>query len=153
MVELALLPSDVQEEVKSSEVTVIDPTTTVHPLLATTQNRAVDDEAEREDNMVVVVEHEGIRYRVDFSRYGTEYQLMPRAVKKEIALEDIKLTVAEKQQQEEKERALMEQYEKHHANRLNQIKQEDRKMGMVERMRAKLLKKNPLRKDVKQNDH
>lgn len=99
--------------------------------------------------MVVVVEYRGTKYRVDFEREGPELKLLPRHLKKTIALEDIKKTVDKEEEEKAKEERAALALQKENPAYANQIKQDEKRMTMVDRLRAKLLKKNPLRKDVK----
>lgn len=119
-----------------------------HPNLDVNKRKTKDDD-ESEDNMVVIVEYRGKRYRVDFAREGEDLMKLPRQVKKQVALEDIMTTVGKEEKQREEEEREAEELKKRNPAYVNQIKQDERRSGLVERLRAKLLKKNPLRKDVK----
>lgn len=119
-----------------------------HPNLDVSKRKTCDDD-ETEDNMVVIVDYRDKRYRVDFEREGPELKLMPRHLKKMVALEDIAKTVdKEEAAKAAEERAALE-LKKSNPVYANAIKQCERKGNMIDRLRAKLLKKNPLRKDVK----
>lgn len=130
-------------------VTVEARTDVCHPLLDKS-NRKHKDEDEREENMVVIVEVRGKRYRVDFGKYDEDYQQMPRCIKKQLAIEDI-----EESLKAEEEAAAQLQLEKDRVEALqsaaskNLQKQEAKKGDIRDRLRAMLLRKNPLRKDVK----
>lgn len=90
-----------------------------------------------ESNMEVIVEFRGARYRVDFSRYSEEYRLMPRSLKKQIVLDDLKKAYGEEIAESKK---------------TNVQKQTDgKRQSAVERLREKLMRKNPFRTDVKGN--
>lgn len=119
-----------------------------HPNLDV-EKRKTDDDDETEDNMVVIVEYRGKKYRVDFNREGPELKLMPRHLKKIVALDDIKTTVDKEEAAKEEQVRAEEELKKSHPAYVNQLKQDERRSTLVERLRAKLLKKNPLRKDVK----
>lgn len=130
-------------------VVVVEPITEVtHPLLQATLGNHEHDFEERECNMVVVVEYRGIKYRVDFEKYD-ELKLLPRSIKKAVALEDIKQYVDARDIEIEKQRVAQEQLKKKEPAYVNQQKQSAARSGIVQRLREKLLKKNPLRKDVR----
>lgn len=107
------------------------------------------DEAEREDNMVVVVEVQGKKYRVDFTRNSEEYQLLPRGIKKAIAKEQIEEMLAAENNRVAQLEADIDKLKKLAPEQYNRATQQDKKEGIVARLRKKLLAKNPLRKDVK----
>lgn len=115
----------------------------VHPLLNKSEQQQ-DEDREVEDNMVVKVEYQGKTYRVDFSRESEQYQLMPRHIKKMIALEDIRKSVgAETVEEDFKKLAKID------ANRCNKIMQNAKRDTLIERLRMKLWKKNPVKyKDI-----
>lgn len=115
-----------------------------HPLLDINRRKTKDDD-EDESNMVVIIPYRGVNYRIDFSREGEDLMKMPRHAKKMIALEDIKKTVEKEDKAKEDELKEAEKLKKDHPSLANQIKQDERKCGIVDRLRAKLLKKNPIK--------
>lgn len=118
-----------------------------HPLLDV-EKRKTDEDREAEDNMVVKIPYNGKIYRVDFSIYD-ELCLLPRELKKEVALEDIKKSIAKEEEQKERDEREKEILRHVRPSYANQQKQDEKRSGIVERLRAKLLAKNPLRKDIK----
>lgn len=100
-----------------------------HPLFESRQHAENDDYLERESNMIVIVEFEDKKYRVDFGKYSEEYQMMPRHIKKLMVLEELRKERDEKRGMQQKTR--------------NEAKQANSKQSMVERLRAKLQQKNP----------
>ncbi len=98
---------------------------------------AFANKQEYESNMEVIVEYRNQKYRVDFSKMSEEYQLMPYAIKKWMVLEDLKKTYGE-QKAESKKTA-------------EQQKQNSARQSIVDRLREKLMRKDPFRKDVKSN--
>lgn len=101
-----------------------------HPRTGTTYTHP--DEVEREDNMVVIVPYKGERYRVDFSQYNDDYQVLPRELKRIIVLEDLKQRFGEEERVQ---------------NMTVQQREQDSKIhGIRERLRAKLQAKNPFKR-------
>lgn len=120
----------------------------LHPLLDKTDKK-FKEEDECESNQIVIVEYRGKRYRVDFSKEGEELQLLPRQLKKVVALEDIQDFVEQEEldqyQYQQKKRDLA----KLNSRRYNQVMQRERRDSVVDRMREKLKVMNPLKyKDV-----
>ena len=123
----------------------------LHPLLDKTDKKRKEEE-EREDNMVVLVEYRGITYKVDFTKESEDYQLLPRQLKKMIALEDIQQHVDAEEASEVKAEDELRQLAKSNSKQYNRMMQNEKQMGIVERLRTKLMLRNPLRKDIKHED-
>lgn len=107
------------------------------------------EDRETEDNMIVIVEYQGTRYRVDFTKYNDEYQMMPRALKKIIVLEDIQKHKAQEAADREAIAQRVAELTKQNPSYMNTQKQNETKQGTVARLREKLRMKNPVKyKDI-----
>ncbi len=98
-----------------------------------------EDKENYESNMEVIVEFRGERYRVDFSQYSEEYQMMPRSIKKQMVLDDLKQNF-----KKQKEKSKLTK---------NQTVQDNKRQSVVERLREKLRRKNPFRTDVQKRNN
>lgn len=115
-----------------------------HPNLDVTK-RGDPDDRETENNMVVKVEYKGVTYRVDFAREGEDMMLLPRHLKKVVALEDIKKHVDRLEEEKAKEEREAEQLKKRAPDVANKMKQEGKLDSIRDRLRAKLMKLNPVK--------
>lgn len=115
-----------------------------HPNLDPTK-RGDPDDRETENNMVVKVEYKGVTYRVDFEREGEDMMLLPRHLKKVVALEDIKKYVDKQEAEKEKREREEEEFKRRAPDAANKMKQDSKLDSIRERLRAKLMKLNPVK--------
>lgn len=142
----AMVAGSIPTEVIPFEDSVI--TDVLHPLLDK-RGKTKKDEQESENNMVVIVEYKGKKYRVDFSKEPEDYQLLPRALKKEIALEDIRESVDADEQRQIKVENDVKELAKVNPKRYNQMVQSQKRASTIDRLREKLRLINPLKyKDI-----
>jgi hypothetical protein len=125
-------------------VTPVEPITEVcHPLLDLS-NKKKEEDKECESNNIVIVEYRGIKYRIDFSKED-ELVLLPRQLKKSIALADIKQTVDAEEKEKERQEAADLKLKKQDPRFHNAMVQDSKRQGIIERLRAKLYKTNPIK--------
>lgn len=123
-------------------------TDVLHPLLDKT-NKSKKEEAEDESNQIVIVPYKGKRYRVDFTKEGEELQLLPRHLKKILALEDIQTTVDAQELQQIKDEEELKDLARRSSSTYNKLAQREKRASTIDRMREKLRLMNPLKyKDI-----
>lgn len=116
----------------------------LHPLLDKTGRRKREED-ENESNPIVIVDYRGKRYRVDFRKEGEEMMMLPRALKKVVALDDIREFVDAQERQEAEVQLRRERLARANPRQFNQYAQGVQRHSTVQRLREKLRQLNPLK--------